>query len=153
LFLATGHTVEAYTIANPASAPVVTPVATPLLPVATCTLRMRSNRVRVHHPRKPRHAKHAAPAFGTVALVATCTQDMGVTLRGVVTERPGKKSRRAFHLANVHATLKAGVARTLQMRLGPSLLRALEQRTREGGAFTLGAGGTILARAHGRLRL
>jgi hypothetical protein len=35
------------------------------------------------------------------------------------------------------ATLRAGAARTLELRLGPSLLRALEQHVRESGAFTL----------------
>jgi hypothetical protein len=42
-----------------------------------------------------------------------------------------------FRLAAVRARLKAGAARMLEFRLGPSLLRALEQHVRESGAFTL----------------
>ena len=158
LFLATGQTVEAYTIANPPS-PMSLPGPTTAPIPATCTLTLRSNRVKIHHPKKPRHRKHAPPTFGTISLVATCSQNASVTLRSLVTEVLGKppKHRKArtktFHLASVHANLKAGVARTLQQTLTPALLHALEHRIRESAHFTLIAGGTSSARAHARLRL
>lgn len=82
LFLATGPTVEAYTIANPAASP-PSPAPPPApLPAPTCLLKLRSGRVKVHHPKLRRHHKHPPPAFGTVRLVASCGQDAGVTLRG-----------------------------------------------------------------------
>ena len=158
LFLATGQTVEAYTIANPPSpTSLPAPTTAPIPP--TCTLRLRSNRVKIHQPKKPRHRKRAPPAFGTVGLVATCSQNASVTLTGLVTEVLGKQPRhgrartKSFHLATVRATLKAGVARTLQLRLTPTLLPALEHRVRESALFTLIAGGTSRSRAHARLRL
>ena len=158
LFLATGQTVEAYTIANPPSPTFLSaPTTAPIPP--TCTLRLRSNRVKIHQPKKPRHRKRAPPTFGTVGLVATCSQNASVTLTGLVTEVLGKQPRhgrartKSFHLATVRATLKAGVARTLQLRLTPTLLPALEHRVRESALFTLIAGGTSRSRAHARLRL
>jgi polyvinyl alcohol dehydrogenase (cytochrome) len=158
LFLATGQTVEAYTIANPAS-PISVPVPAPAPIPPSCTLRLRSHRVSIHHPKKPKHGKHAPPAFGTVGLVATCNQNSSVTLRGVVTEalgsrpRHGKARTKRVHLASVGGNVKAGVARTLQLRLTPALLRGLEHRIRESGAFTLTFGGPTPAGAHARLRL
>ena len=157
LFLATGHTVEAFTIASPAAGPAPTPT-----PAPTCVLKLRSSRVKVHRPKRPRHAKHAPPALGTLSLIATSSQEAGVTLRGVVTERLAKKRKHAkprtriFHVAKVTSTLEAGVARILQVRLGPSLLRALERRIRTWGSFSLtaiGPAGTAQATATARLRL
>ena len=153
LFLATGSTVEAYTIANPAG-----PGSTPSPPVARCVLKLRSRRVKVHHPRRRKHAKHRPAPFATVSLVAQCTQGGRVTLAGVVTEPIGKKRRhgkqrvRRIRLAKVHATLAAGATRTIQLRLTPSLLSALEHRARESGTFTLTLPGVTTARASGRLR-
>lgn len=60
-----------------------------------------------------------------------------------------------MHLTKVHATVQAGVARTLQVRLTPSLLRALEHQVRETGSFALtafGAGGTARASTRARLK-
>jgi outer membrane protein assembly factor BamB len=157
LFLATGQTVEAYRIANPATSPA--PAAPP--PPPTCVLKLRSGRVKVHHPKPGRHHKHP-PAFGTVRLIATCNQDAGVTLSGLATERVGKKHKhgkartRTYHLARVAATVTAGVARTLQVRVGPTLLGALERRIRTSGSFSLTAtnpDGTVRAIASGRLRV
>jgi hypothetical protein len=160
LFLATGQTVEAYTIANPAPQPAPGPVTTsaPAAP-AKCTLRLRSNRVRIHHPRKPKHRGRASPALGTVGLIAKCDQNMSVTLRGLVTEvlgtkpKHGKAQTRSFHLASVRATVQAGVARTLRLRLAPALLRGLERRFRASAVFTLASGGATPAGARARLRL
>jgi polyvinyl alcohol dehydrogenase (cytochrome) len=162
LFLATGSTVEAYTIANPASspAPPAPPPAPP--PPPTCVLKLRSGRVKVHHPKPRGHHKHPAPPFGTVRLVATCSEDGGVTLGGVVTEHLGKKHRRGtartrtFHVAKVTSTVTGGIARTLQLRVGPTLLRALARGIRASGSFSLTASnpeGTARAVAGGRLRL
>ena len=162
LLLATGQTVEAYTIATPASPPVPVPGSspTPSSPApATCVLRLRSSRAEIHHPMRRKHSKHAPPAFGTVALIAKCSQGAEVRLVGTVTERLPNKAhhRRArtqtVHLAAVHATLRAGVAKTIQIRLGPLLVAALEHRIRESGAFTLTSGGSAQARALSRLRL
>jgi hypothetical protein len=155
LLLGTGQTVEAYTIASPAPQPAAPPAAASL-PTAsppapsqtTCVLKLRSRRVKIHHPRAPRHGKHAPAPFGTVGLVAKCSQTGRVGLTGIVTEllgnkpRHGKARTRKVHLAGVHVTLTAGVARTLQLRITPSLLLALERRIREMGAFTLSSGTT-----------
>ncbi|HEX4280980.1 MAG TPA: PQQ-binding-like beta-propeller repeat protein [Solirubrobacteraceae bacterium] len=162
LFLATGSTVEAYTIANPvsSSAPPAPPPPPPP-PPPTCVLKLRSG-VKLHYPKPHGHHKHPPPAFGTVRLVATCSEDAGVALRGVVTEHLGKKHRRgkartrAFHLVKVTSTVTGGVARTLQLRVGPTLLRALARRIRTSGSFSLTAtnpDGTARAVAGGRLRL
>jgi polyvinyl alcohol dehydrogenase (cytochrome) len=159
LFLATGSTVEAYTIANPAPAGVPAPPA----PVAPkCVLRMRSHRMKVHHPRRRKHRKHAPPPFATAGLSVKCDQAARVTLTGTVTMRLAPKARhgkartRIVHLSRVRATVRAGVARTLRLRLTASLLRGLQHRVHETGSFTLtarGAGGTTRARTNGRLRL
>jgi hypothetical protein len=162
LFLATGQTVEAYTIANPAPAPAAAaPAPPPAQPVAPkCTLRMRSHRVKLHHPKRRKHQPHAPPAFATVGLIVKCDQAARVSVSGTVTMRlaskakHGKARTKTVRLTRVRATVGAGVARTLVMRLTRSLLRALEHHTRETGAFTLsavGAGGTTRARTHARL--
>ena len=163
LFLATGQTVEAYTIANPAPPPPVpvpgTSTTSSSPGPAICALSLRSNRVKIHHPRRRKHSKHAPPAFGTVALIAECSQAAEVRLLGTVTERLRNKPHhrgartRTVHLAPVHATLRAGVPQTIQIRLGPMLVAALEHRIRESGAFTLMSGGSAQARALSRLRL
>jgi outer membrane protein assembly factor BamB len=160
LFLATGQTVEAYTIANPATSPA--PPAPPATPAApTCALKLGSGRVKVHHPKPRTHHTHPPP-FGTVRLFVTCSQDVDVTLSGVVVERLGKKHRRGnartrtFHLTRVTTTVAGGVARTLQLRFGPTLLRALERRIRTSGSFALiatNSEGTARAVAGGRLRV
>jgi hypothetical protein len=162
LFLATDQTVEAYTIANPvppmsAPAPTSTPTTTPV--PAKCTLRLPTNRVRIHHPKKLRHRKRAPAAFGTIRLVAKCNETAAVTLRGLVTETLGKKpghrraNTRRVHLASVRATVTAGIARILQLKLNLSLLSALERHSRESATFTLTTQGTSRATAHTRMRL
>jgi outer membrane protein assembly factor BamB len=161
LFLATGQTVEAYTIANPAPAAVSTP--TPTLPAAArCVLRLRNGRVKMHHPK--RRGKHAPrpPAFATVGLVVRCDQAARVVLTGTVTEHMAKKGRhgkartRTVRLSRVRGPVRAGTAGAFQLRLTAPLLRALERRVRETGAFSVtavSAGGTTRATAHARLRL
>ena len=116
-------------------------------------------RHKVHHPKRRKHSKHQPPAFGTVSLIAKCSQGGRVSLGGVVTELLGKNPRhgqagtRVVHLATVRAGLEANVATTMQLRLGPSLLGAMEHGIRESGAFTLSAGGSTRARASARLQL
>lgn len=169
LFLATGPTVEAYTIANPApSTPVTgsgsgsTATPAPGTSPAKCVLKLRSSRVTVHHPKRRRHQKHAPPAFATVAMTAKCDQAVRVKLTGMITERlsptgkHGKARLRRVRLTAVQATLAPGAIRTLQIRLSPSLLRALERRVRESGAFTLttnAAGGIPRVVVRTRLRM
>jgi hypothetical protein len=68
----------------------------------------------------------------------------------------GKARTQRVRLRRVRATVRGSVATTLDVRLTPSLLRALERHVRETGSFTLtaqGAGGTARARTRGRLRL
>jgi outer membrane protein assembly factor BamB len=161
LFLATGATVEAYTIANPA--PTAAPAPPPPPPAAPkCVLRMRSHHVKVHHPRRRRHHKHAPPPFATAGVSIECDQAAQVTVTGAVSVRAtakgrhGKARTRTVRLTGVRAAIRAGVTRTLVVRLPPALLRALRHRARETGSFTLtavGAGGTTRARIHARLRL
>lgn len=160
LFLATGGTVEAYTIANPV--PVGTPAPPPPTPPAPkCVLRIRNRRVNLHHPKRRKGHKHAPPAFATVGVSVKCDQAAQVTLTGTVTMRlaakrkHGKAKTRTIRLRAVHATVGGSVARTLQVRLTQSLLRSLERHVRETGSFTLtaqGAGGTASAGIRVRLR-
>jgi hypothetical protein len=161
LFLATGNTVEAYTIANPVPTAAPSPPSPP--PAAPkCTLRMRSHQVKVHHPKRRKGGKHAARAFATVGLIVKCDQAAGVRLTGTVarqiagTGRHSTTRTRKVHLTEARTTIRAEVARTLQLRLTMSLLRALEHRVRETGSFTmtaLGADGTTRASTRARLRL
>jgi len=148
LFLATGQTVEAFTIANPVSPPAPpAPPASPAPPTAPtrCVLRLHSNRVKILHPKRPKHSKHAPPAFGALTLIAQCDQSVRASLSGIVTEllgnRPkhGKRKTRTVHLATMRTTLVARAARPLQIRIAPSLLLALEHRIPEAGTFTLTA--------------
>ena len=163
LFLATGNTVEAYTIANPASivGPAPPPPPAPAL-APKCVFRLRSHRVKVHHPKRRKGHKHAPPAFATVGLGVKCDQTAQVTLTGTVfmhltsKGRHGKAKTRSVRLTRMRTTVRTGVARTLDLRLTTSLLRALQRHIRENGSFTLtvqGAGGTARVRTHGRLRL
>lgn len=162
LFLATGQTVEAYTIANPLPAPISAPAPPPPPAAPKCVLRVRSHRVKVHHPKRRKGHKHAPPAFATVGLIVKCDQAARITLTGIVSRRVAKNHRHhkarteTVQLIRVHTTVRAGVARTIQLRLTPSLLRALRHRVRETGSFALtalGAGGTTRASTRGRLRL
>ncbi|MBV9606872.1 MAG: PQQ-binding-like beta-propeller repeat protein [Solirubrobacterales bacterium] len=159
LFLATGDTVEAYTIANPA--PVAGGPAPPPA-AATCTLRVRTRRVKIHHPKRRRHQKHAPPAFGTIGVSVKCDLAARVSLSGTVAERVSRKGKhakprtRTVRLTRVSAPMKAGIARTLQLRISLSLLHALEHHIRETGSFSLTAvstGGTTRATARARLKL
>lgn len=161
LFLATGNTVEAYIIANPAMAPIAAPPPPPP-PAPKCVLRIRNHRVRVHHPKRRKGHKRAPPAFATAALSVKCDQAAQVTLTGTVAMRlaprrkHGKARTRTVRLPTARTAVPAGVARTIELRLTPSVLRALQRHVRETGSFTLsavGAGGTTRARARGRLRL
>ncbi len=158
LFLATGQTVEAYAIANPE--PVAAPAPPPVAP--KCVLRMGSHRVKIHHQRRHKGQKHAPPPFATVGLIVKCDQAAQLTLAGTVTmrlapkRRHGKARAKTVHLTTVRATVRASVTKTLQLRLTPALLRALQHRVRETGSFALtglGADGTTHARTHARLRL
>jgi outer membrane protein assembly factor BamB len=159
LFLATGQTVEAYTIANPAPAASAPPPPPPVAP-AKCVLKLRSALVKIHRPKRHKHRKHAPPAYATVALIAKCNQAAQVSIGGTVTERLAKtkhhKARtNTIRLAGARAALAAGVARTVQLRLTPGLLDALLHRVRESASFTLSTtneGGTTRAEARGRLR-
>jgi outer membrane protein assembly factor BamB len=159
LFLATGNTVEAYTIANPA--PVAAP-APPPPPAPKCVLRLRSRRVKVHHQRRRRGHKDAPPPFATVGLSVKCDQAAQIGLIGKVTvqlaprRKHGKPRIRTVRLTRVRATVGAGVASTPELRLTPSLLRALLRHARETGSFTVtavGAGGTTRVRIRVGLRL
>lgn len=161
LFLATGQTVEAYTIANPA--PIAAPAPPPPQPVAPkCVLRIRSHRVKLHHPTRRKGHKHAPPAFVTAGVIVKCDQAARITLAGTVAHRVAKHHRhgkartKTVHLTSVRTTVRASVARTVQLRLTPSLLRALRHRVHETGSFTLtavGAGGTTRASIRARLLL
>jgi outer membrane protein assembly factor BamB len=162
LFLATGQTVEAYTIASPATPAPVSPPPSGTPSPGSCVLRLRSHRVKIHARKALKHGRKALPDIGAVTLIAKCSQGATVTLSGSVTEQLGKKPKhgkqksRTFHLAKVHATLKAGVSRTLRMRIPAFLLLALQHVTRESVAFTLtatNANGATRARAHARLKL
>jgi outer membrane protein assembly factor BamB len=147
LFLATGQTVEAYTIANPAPLTAAPNAAAP--PAARCVLKVRSARVKLRHPKR----RHASAPFATVTLLATCSQAVRVSVSGVVTERMRRGRANTFRLGKVSATLRAGAVRALHVRLGLVALRALEHDMRVSASFTLTAGGSSSARARVRLRL
>lgn len=154
LFLATGPTVEAYTIANP-----LAPPTSPITPAASnrCVLTLRSHRIKVHHPRRRKHEKRAPAPYGTVALVAKCTQGTNATLSGTVTEQIGKKPRhgkaktRRFHLTKARATLATGVAKTVELRVPDRILLALAHATKRSGTFTLTAVG-VRVQVKGKLK-
>jgi hypothetical protein len=77
----------------------------PSRPAYTCTLRLRSARVKPQRPKKLAHGKRASGRMGTVTLVVRCTQNAQVTLSGTVTERLGKKPRRGkSRTRRVHLT-------------------------------------------------
>lgn len=155
LFLATGSTVEAYTIANPLAPPTPpAPAPGPAPSPDRCTLKLRNDRITVHHPRRKKHQKHAPAPYGTLALVARCSQRTNVTVGGTVIEQIGKKPKhrkaktKRFHPKATHATVQAGVARTLQLRLSDSQLKQLAHATKRSGTFTLTAPGVrVVARA------
>jgi outer membrane protein assembly factor BamB len=161
LFLATGQTVQAYTIANPApanSAPGAptaapsppAPAPTSAAPAPTnppqavsgigCELKLRSARVLVRdRGRDRRHQSgHSNPVpFGTLALRATCHRGVRVTLSGKITERLGKRRKLTSKLEPIRATLRANHARTLRVRVPAPVVRALRRHRRETGTFTL----------------
>jgi hypothetical protein len=155
LFLATRDTVEAYTIANPAP-PTAAPLA-PLPPAPKCVLRLRSARVKIHHPKPRGRHRHAPPPFATVSLTARCDEAVRVSVSGRLTERLAKHARRrganrrAFRVGQVSANLHAGAGRALQVRIGPVALRALERRIPVWASFTLTTVGST--RVHARTRL
>jgi hypothetical protein len=123
-----------------------------------CTLKLAGHRVKLQHPTRPRHHRRAPHPYATVGLIAKCDQATQASLSGIVSELLRKKTRhrkaktRTVRVASVRATLPAGVARTLQVRLTWSLLLALEHRIREWGTFTLTVG-TSRVTARGALRL
>lgn len=156
LFLATGPTVEAYTIANPVATP--TSPTSPTPSPNRCTLRLGAARIKLHHPRRRKHQKHAPAPYGTVALVAKCNQGTNATLSGTVIAQLGKKPKHAkaknksFHLTTVTATLGAKAARTLELRVPERILRALAHASKRSGTFTLTAVG-VQVRVNGELKL
>jgi hypothetical protein len=155
LFLASGRTVEAYTIASAVSTPAPPPPPT----LNQCVLKLVSHRIKVHHPRRKRHEKHAPAPYGTIALAATCAQATNVSLGGTVTAQLGKKSKhhkpktKRFRPHAVRATLAAGVARTLTLRLSDSVLKQLAHVTKRSGTFTLSGPGVHVVVLAARLRL
>ncbi|MBV8217236.1 MAG: PQQ-like beta-propeller repeat protein, partial [Solirubrobacterales bacterium] len=162
LFLATGPAVEAYTIATPSSpAGPGTGPSSKAPTRAKCSLKLRSRRVQLHHPKRHKHQRHAPPSYATVALTANCSQAVQVKLGGVVSEHLSTKGKsqatsRAFHLATVRAALSPNAKRTLPIRLTPALLRALGRHVHESGKFTLTTttvAGTTRVSTHGVLKL
>jgi len=153
LFLATDHTVEAYTIANP-----VTPGAS-APPLNECTLTLRTHRIKVHHPKRRKHQKSAPAPYGTVALVANCSQATNIALSGTVTEQLGKNRKhhraktRSFDLKTVRTTLPAGLNRTLELQLTDKVLNALAPASKRSGTFTLTAPGVSVVIPKTGLRL
>jgi polyvinyl alcohol dehydrogenase (cytochrome) len=141
LFLATDHTVEAYTIAT-ALAP-GTSAPTPSL--NRCVLTLSTHRIKVHHPRRRKHQKHAPAPYGTVSLVANCSQATNIALSGTITEQLGRNRKhhkaktRSFHLKTVRTTLPAGLNRTLELNVPEKVLNALAHATKRSGMFTLTA--------------
>ena len=182
LFLATGTTVEAYTIANPAPpspappapapssppapAPSSPPAPAPSSPPAsgagaagsTAPAPESSSTRCTLKLRSARVQIHRTrPEAGTLALRATCDRTARVTLSGEVTGRLSERTR-ATRLGPEHATLMAGRTRTLRLRVPAPVVRGLRLHRREIGTFTLStpaAGPATAARAtiHARLRL
>ena len=162
LLLATGKTVEAYTIANPApsapapSVPATPPATAPAAPGSTtpaaaalptrCTVKLRDAQVRIHHREGKRRGKgprrgDTSPRmlFGTLAVRATCNRTVRVTVNGQLNERLGKRRHRTSRLRQVRASLAAHRTRTLAVRLPASGVRALQRDRRESVTFTLTA--------------
>ncbi|HUA48604.1 MAG TPA: PQQ-binding-like beta-propeller repeat protein [Solirubrobacteraceae bacterium] len=155
LFLATDHTVEAYTIANAVAPGTSAPVPSP----NRCVLTLNAHRIKAHHPRRRKHEKHAPAPYGTVALVANCSQATNIALSGTITEQLGKNRKhhraktRSFHLKTIHTTLPVGLNRTLELRLPDKVLTALAHATKRSGMFTLTAPGVRVVIRKTGLRL
>jgi len=160
LFLATGASVEAYTIANPIVPPISPPSGAAAGPGSNrCTLTLRSQLMKIHHPKRGKHQTRAPAPYGTIALAAKCRQRTKITLSATVTDELRKKRSNdttkihSFHPARIRATLAAGVARTLQLRLSDSVLAQLAHATKRAGTFTLSAPGVHVVVKATRLRL
>ncbi len=143
VFLGTGDTVEAYTVANPVAPPPVAPTPTPPVPVsaARCTLHLlkRSGVI----PRYARRRRHARPRlrYGTLALTVRCAGRARVSVTGTITE-----SLRAAHhrhgvtrirLRTVRMSLPGGRPASLRLRIPPAAVRGLERRAAESARITL----------------
>ena len=123
-------------------------------PAPRCTLKARSSRVLL--PAHTRAKTKAAPAAGAIELSAQCDQAVNATLAGRLVELIGGKPKhghqraRTFTLGPAHASLKAGVASTVAVKLPRGALHALAADESESATLTLvgvDADGTATARA------
>jgi hypothetical protein len=109
----------------------------------TCTLKAQSTKVLLAKPKKKGGKPKAA--VGTLSLTAKCDQAATVKLTAVLTELVGKKPKhgkqktRKFTIGPVRASLPAGVATTLSLKLPPGALSALKSKAKESVSFTLAA--------------
>jgi hypothetical protein len=103
---------------------------------ATCTLKAKSRRVTVRKLKKGQS--------GTLSLIAKCDQGIKITLKGTLTEHleKNRKRKKTFRLSTLHASLSAGVANVLVVKLPAAAILALEHRTKESATFSLTATNT-----------
>ena len=106
-----------------------------------CSLKVFSSKV---HKPKTRHG------VSTVSVAAKCDQAVSVTLTGALTEKLAKHRTKVLALGHVNASLVAGVAKTLVLKIPASALKALAHGTKESATFTLtatNANGTVRSTA------
>ncbi|MHB8694146.1 MAG: Vgb family protein [Solirubrobacteraceae bacterium] len=100
---------------------------------ASCSLKAQGNMVVVHKSKKNSHAQP-----GTVSLLASCNQAATVTLAGTLTQVLGKHAK-TVGLPTLHASLNAGTAAVLAVKLPATALAALRHGAKASAAFTLTA--------------
>jgi hypothetical protein len=78
---------------------------------------------------------------GVLKVSLRCDQTARVSLRGsivaILKVKSGKRTRKTFRIATLHASITAGKARSLTVRLPNAALQALQAHARESVTFTL----------------
>jgi hypothetical protein len=105
-----------------------------------CTLKAKSNKVAL---------KKGSRGFGRLTVTVRCDQNAKVSLRGVLSEKLGKKRTATFRLGPARASVRAHVSKTLALKLPARALNGLRKNA-ESVKLTLtasNANGTSRTRA------
>ena len=147
LFLGTGDTVEAYTVANA----VTPPGGSGGSPAsrASCSVRGPSRgTVTLRYTRRRRHARRRLTG-GTLALKVRCSGRARVVVTGTISETVRRahhrRSVKRIRLRAVRATVAAGKATTVRAGVPLAAVRALQRHVAESARLSLAAtsaGGT-----------
>jgi outer membrane protein assembly factor BamB len=156
LFLGTGDTVEAYTVANPVTPTPVAPAPAPRPAPARCSLHgPRRGAVVPHFTRRRRHARSRL-RYGTLALTLRCSSGARIVVAGIISEsvRGARHRRRVrrIRLGTSRMALRGVRAGTVHVRVPVAAVRGLQHRAAESARISLTAtstGGT----SHAGLRI